>query len=160
MHHLKGHLSHIRCREQDASCNLTQSQGEGKPSLLYCTLHLVRDFQCQNIKFISPKFINNVTVDHWLCYSYHNLLLPPCSISGLHSEAAGCNNYFNMDRCRLTGKIGCDLLRIGSVQWTNYPRGDGNILVQLQAGAAVGVIDVAQWLPERLEACRPQRHFL
>lgn len=115
MHHLKGHLSHIRCREQDASCNLTQSQGEGKPSLLYCTLHLVRDFQCQNIKFISPKFINNVTVDHWLCYSYHNLLLPPCSISGLHSEAAGCNNYFNMDRCRLTGKIGCDLLRIGSV---------------------------------------------
>lgn len=48
---------------------------------------------------------------------------------------------------------------IGSI-WTYYPRGDGNIPALLYAGAAVGVIDVAQWLPLRLKACRPQRHLL
>lgn len=56
-----------------------------------------------------------LTADHRdHCWYSTLLLLPSCSLSGL-SEATGYNSNFNMDQCRLTGKIGCDLLGIGSI---------------------------------------------
>lgn len=90
---------------------------------------LIKGFHAPKQKLHLHYMHQYLKADHWYdCWYSILLLLPSCSISGPHSET-GHNSNFNMDQSGLTGKIGCDLLGIGSIYWTNYPCGDGNILV-------------------------------
>lgn len=104
-------------RGWNSSCMYSYLRGKGeenKNSLLDSLL--VKVFSCRTETSSVLRVTNNsqlITVIT-TCTPFRSSPLL-VQFSGPHSEDAGYYSNFNMAQCWLTGKIGCDLLRIGSI---------------------------------------------